>query len=56
MTTKIFWQAPYRTELETRIAGVAGNDVTIAETIFYALSGGQESDHGTIGGHTVPAR
>ena len=53
MAEKIFWQEPYRTRLETRIAGVAGAEVTLAETIFYALSGGQESDHGTIGGHRV---
>ena len=53
MTLKIFWQEPYRTRLKTRIASVAGAEVTLAETIFYALSGGQESDHGTIGGHSV---
>jgi Ser-tRNA(Ala) deacylase AlaX len=32
---------------------VDGNDVTVAETIFYAFSGGQESDRGTFGGHQV---
>lgn len=53
MTKKIFWQDPYLTELESRIAGVDGDDVTVEETIFYALSGGQESDHGTIGGKRV---
>ena len=53
MTLKIFWQEPYRTRLKTHIASVAGAEVTLAETIFYALSGGQESDHGTIGGHSV---
>jgi Ser-tRNA(Ala) deacylase AlaX len=52
-TAKLFWQDPYRTRLETRIATVSGNDVTLAETIFYALSGGQESDAGTIGGRQV---
>ena len=49
MTKKIFWKDPYLTQLETRIASVDGDDVTVEETIFYALSGGQESDHGTIG-------
>jgi Ser-tRNA(Ala) deacylase AlaX len=53
VTTKIFWQNPYQTTLETRVTGVNGNDVTAAETIFYALSGGQESDRGTIGGQPV---
>lgn len=53
MTKKIFWDDPYLTRLETRIAGVAGDDVTVEETIFYALSGGQESDRGTIAGRPV---
>ena len=53
MTKKIFWQEPYLTRLETRIASVDGDDVTVEETIFYALSGGQESDHGTIGSKRV---
>jgi Ser-tRNA(Ala) deacylase AlaX len=55
MTRKVFWDDPYRTTLDTRVAGVNGNDITLAETIFYALSGGQESDHGTIGGRPVLA-
>jgi alanyl-tRNA synthetase len=53
MTGKIFWEDPYLTQLETRITGVEDNDITVAETIFYAFSGGQESDHGTIGDHLV---
>lgn len=50
---KAFWRDPYQSRLETRIAGVSGNDVTLAATIFYAFSGGQESDSGTIGGRRV---
>ena len=53
MTQKRFWQDPYQTQLETHITRVDGNDVAVVETIFYAFSGGQESDHGTIGGHEV---
>jgi Ser-tRNA(Ala) deacylase AlaX len=53
MTKKIFWQDPYLTSLDTRVATVGGQDVTIEETIFYAESGGQESDSGTIGGKIV---
>jgi len=53
VTRKLFWQDPYRTQLETRVASVEGDQVTLAETILYALSGGQESDHGSIGGHPV---
>jgi Ser-tRNA(Ala) deacylase AlaX len=53
LTRKLFWEDPYRTRLDTAVETVAGPIVTVAETIFYALSGGQESDHGTIGGRPV---
>ncbi len=53
MTRKIFWQDPYLTEFNTRIKTIHGNIITLDETIFYALSGGQESDSGTIGGYPV---
>jgi Ser-tRNA(Ala) deacylase AlaX len=53
LTKKIFWQDPYLTQLDTHITRADGNDVTVAETIFYAFAGGQESDHGTIGGRRV---
>jgi Ser-tRNA(Ala) deacylase AlaX len=53
MTKKIFWTDPYLTRMETRIATSAGAEVTLEATIFYALSGGQESDAGTIGGRPV---
>lgn len=53
MLRKVFWEDPYLTTLDTRIATVSGNDVTVAATIFYAFSGGQESDAGTIGGREV---
>jgi len=53
MTEKVFWQAPDLKRLPTQVATVAGAEITVARTIFYALSGGQESDEGTIGGHPV---
>jgi Ser-tRNA(Ala) deacylase AlaX len=53
MTKKVFWQDPYLTHLDTTITSVNGNAVTVAETIFYAFSGGQESDAGSIGEHPV---
>jgi Ser-tRNA(Ala) deacylase AlaX len=53
MTKKIFWEDPYLTELETTIKSIDGNQITVNETIFYAFSGGQESDHGTIAGYQV---
>lgn len=53
MVTKIFWEDPYLTELTTYITSVNGNQITVNETIFYAFSGGQESDTGTLGGFPV---
>ena len=53
MTKKLFWENPYQTSNETRIASVKGSIVTLDETIFYAFSGGQESDYGTIAGHPI---
>ena len=53
MTRKLFWEDPYRTELATRVERVEGDEVILEETIFYALSGGQESDSGSIGGRPV---
>ena len=53
MTQKIFWNHPYLTELATTVATVQDNQITVKETIFYAFSGGQESDYGSIGGYPV---
>ena len=50
---KLFWVNPYQTELKTKVSSVDGNKVTLEETIFFAFSGGQESDHGSIGGYEV---
>jgi Ser-tRNA(Ala) deacylase AlaX len=53
MLRKVFWEDPYLTHLDTEIATVEGDDVTLTATIIYAFSGGQESDAGTIAGHPV---
>lgn len=53
MTKKIFWGNPYLTELKTFITGVEGGDITVEQTIFFAFSGGQEGDAGTIGDRQV---
>jgi alanyl-tRNA synthetase len=53
MTRKVFWSDPYLSELSTTVSGVAGAQVTLSETIFFAFSGGQESDTGSIDGHAV---
>lgn len=53
MTKKVFWADPYKTELSTTVTSVSGSDIALSETIFFAFSGGQESDAGTIAGHVV---
>jgi Ser-tRNA(Ala) deacylase AlaX len=53
MTRKLFWEDPYQTELDTTVSSVNGNRVTVTSTIFFAFSGGQESDTGSIAGHQV---
>lgn len=47
----VFWEDPYLTSLNSRIAAVWGDEVSLEATIFYAFSGGQESDAGTIDRH-----
>lgn len=53
MTHKVFWDDPYQVELESTVSRVDGPCIELEETIFYAESGGQESDVGTIGGIQV---
>lgn len=53
MTHKVFWTDPYLACLDTEITRVDGDTVTVDATIFYAFSGGQESDRGTLGGRPV---
>ncbi|MGQ9647022.1 MAG: hypothetical protein ACUVWO_10850 [Thermodesulfobacteriota bacterium] len=53
MTKKVFWKDSYLTELQTVVTSVKTTDITVTETIFFAFSGGQESDRGTIGDHPV---
>lgn len=55
MTKKVFWLDLYLTELETTIQTVNSNEITVNETIFYAFSGGQESDYGSIANYKVLA-
>ncbi len=53
MTAKLFWENPYQTSNETVITTASAEQVTVAETVFFACSGGQESDYGTIAGVSV---
>ena len=53
MTVKTFWEDPYLTRTTARVTSVVGGQLELDRTILFAESGGQESDHGTIGGHPV---
>lgn len=45
--------APTTTRFEATVVGVDGRDVRLSETFFYAASGGQPADRGTIGSTAV---
>jgi len=53
MVRKIFWEDPYMTHLDATVTGVSGADITVDQTIFFAFSGGQESDRGRMGEYPV---
>jgi Ser-tRNA(Ala) deacylase AlaX len=53
MLQKLFWADPYLSEIQAKIEAVEGDCIYLDKTIFYAFSGGQESDFGTIGGIEV---
>lgn len=50
---KLFRRDAYLTRTDTCIVQVDGDRVRLAATNFFAFSGGQESDGGTIGGYAV---
>lgn len=48
VTERLFWEDPYQTECKAKVLKVTGNEVVLDQTVFYAFSGGQASDAGTI--------
>lgn len=52
---KLFWDDPYVASATARVTRIQGREIWLDQTIIYSLSGGQESDSGTIGGHNVTA-
>ncbi len=53
MTKILFWDDPYLAVCKARVTEINGKKIKLDQTIFYAFSGGQESDDGTIGGIKV---
>ncbi|MBB4132030.1 MULTISPECIES: alanyl-tRNA editing protein [unclassified Xanthomonas] len=45
---RAFWTTPYLSSLDAQVLSIDGRDVVISPTIFFAESGGQESDKGYI--------
>ena len=50
---RLFWEGPYLRECTSKVESVNGNEVRLSQSVFFAFSGGQESDSGTIGGIPV---
>jgi Ser-tRNA(Ala) deacylase AlaX len=52
-TDRLFWQDPYQKECEANVLKIDNNEVTLDRSIYYAFSGGQASDAGSIDGVPV---
>ncbi|WP_018152991.1 alanyl-tRNA editing protein [Leeia oryzae] len=48
MTIERFATAPYQTHCQTRVTAIDGQLLSLAETVFYAMGGGQPGDTGYI--------
>jgi Ser-tRNA(Ala) deacylase AlaX len=48
VTKRLFWEDPYLNNCEATVIKVSENEVVLDQTVFYAFSGGQASDVGTI--------
>lgn len=53
MLKKLFWQDPYLKECNAIVTAIEDNKVWLDQTVFFAFSGGQASDKGTINGINV---
>lgn len=53
MTAKLFWNDPYATHCDATVTAAGEDWVELDRTIFFAESGGQESDHGSIADRPV---
>lgn len=53
MSERLFWKDPYMKECEAIVTSKMGPEIRLDRTVFFAFSGGQASDEGTIGGIKV---
>jgi len=53
MTTRLYDEDHYLSEFDARISEIDGLNVVLDQTAFYAQSGGQAGDRGTINGDVV---
>jgi len=53
MTTRLYDQDHYLAEFDARVSEIDGLNVVLDQTAFYAQSGGQAGDRGTINGEEV---
>lgn len=51
--TKLFWQDPYLEKCIAKVMTIEGSSITLDKTIFFAFSGGQASDSGSVNGYPV---
>lgn len=52
-TERLFYQDPYMKEAEAQVQEINSKEIILNQTIFFAFSGGQESDSGTINGINI---
>ncbi|MCK5321638.1 MAG: alanyl-tRNA editing protein [Candidatus Aenigmarchaeota archaeon] len=50
MSRKLFWEDPYMKTAKVQVVSIDGTDVVVDKTIFFAFSGGQADDYGSVGG------
>ncbi|MBT6761872.1 alanyl-tRNA editing protein [archaeon] len=53
MISKIFYENPLQDTCTAKVTNIENNTIQLDQTIFFAFSGGQASDHGTINGIAV---
>jgi alanyl-tRNA synthetase len=53
---QLYHSDSYLREMEAVVVGIEGNRIALDQTVFYAQSGGQPADHGTLSWTGTEAR